>query len=128
MPTYKLSGCVDGLVETQLSVEETMANLRQLRNQSISLNPRARTPILSPNHFIPTERKPGPLQGTIGLLDISKPMGNFLLDRIQARFARDSPLLTVKRYVKPTFSRPAPQTLLETIAMECDYVVSGVAD
>ena len=36
--------------------------------------------------------------------------------------------LTVKRYKKPTFTRPAPLELLQDIASNCDVVVEGLAD
>ena len=36
--------------------------------------------------------------------------------------------VAVKRYRKPTFTRPAPTSLTQTIAAECDLVVEGLAD
>ena len=63
---------------------------------------------------------------TVGLLDISKPRGNIFLDRIEERLAEKG--VTVKRYKKPTFTRPAPNDLSQKIASEVDLVIGGVAD
>jgi len=71
--------------------------------------------------------KPATLAGlTVGLLDISKARGDVFLDRIAARLAEHG--VEVKRYKKPTFTRPAPLALLQTIAGEVDVVVEGLAD
>ena len=71
--------------------------------------------------------KPSSLDGlTVGLLDISKARGDVFLDRIAARLGERG--ITVKRYKKPTFTRPAPLALIQTIATEVDVVVEGLAD
>ena len=71
--------------------------------------------------------RPGSLDGlTIGLLDISKARGDVLLNQIEARLSERS--VTTKRYVKPTFSRPAPDALQQQIATECDVVIEALAD
>jgi len=63
---------------------------------------------------------------TIGLLDISKPRGDLFLDRLEQGFrARGA---DVKRYKKPTFTKPAPVDLRHQIAVECDAVVEALAD
>jgi len=63
---------------------------------------------------------------TVGLLDISKPRGDLFLDRIEAGLrARGA---DVKRYRKPTFTKPAPVDLRHQIAVECDAVVEALAD
>ena len=36
--------------------------------------------------------------------------------------------IEVKRYMKPTFARPAPTELSQRIAEEVDVVVEGLAD
>lgn len=75
------------------------------------------------------ERTPRPasLTGlTVGLLDISKPRGDVFLDRIQSRLAELG--VTVKRYTKPTFTKPAPVDLRHEIAVECDAVIEALAD
>ncbi len=63
---------------------------------------------------------------TIGLLDISKPRGDLLLDRVEEKLrARGADVL---RYKKPTFTKPAPVDLRQQIATECDAVVEALAD
>lgn len=79
----------------------------------------------------PTQRqrlpRPKSLTGlTIGLLDIAKARGNIFLDYLEERLrAMD---VTVKRYNKPTFTRPAPLSLRQTISAECHIVIEALAD
>lgn len=71
--------------------------------------------------------RPDSLEGlTIGLLDISKNRGDVFLDQVASHLIDRG--LTVKRYRKPTFTRPAPVELQQQIATECDVVVEGLAD
>lgn len=63
---------------------------------------------------------------TVGLLDISKPRGDRFLDRIQARL--EAAGATVRRYRKPTFTKPAPVDLRQEIAVQCGAVVEALAD
>ncbi len=63
---------------------------------------------------------------TVGLLDISKPRGDIFLDTIEARL-RDRGA-EVLRFVKPTFTKPAPVDLRYEIATRCDAVVEALAD
>ena len=63
---------------------------------------------------------------TIGLLDISKPRGNVFLDRVE-ELLRERGATTV-RYVKPTFTKPAPVDLRHEIATRCDAVIEALAD
>lgn len=75
------------------------------------------------------ERPPRPsaLEGlTIGLLDISKPRGDVFLDRLEARLGESG--ARVRRYAKPTFSKPAPIDVRKQIAEECGAVVEALAD
>jgi hypothetical protein len=75
------------------------------------------------------ERSPRPatLDGrTIGLLDISKPRGNVFLDRLEEQLASRG--LTVRRFTKPTFSKPAPIDLRHEIGTKCDVVIEALAD
>ena len=75
------------------------------------------------------ERTPRPrsLEGTVvGLLDISKPRGNVFLDRIEQRLGEHG--ANVKRYKKPTFTKPAPVDLRHEIATECHVVIEALAD
>jgi len=71
--------------------------------------------------------RPESLAGlTVGLLDISKPRGNVFLDRVEERLnALGS---TVRRYKKPTFTKPAPVDMRHQIATECDAVIEALAD
>jgi len=71
--------------------------------------------------------RPGDLSGrTIGLLDISKPRGNVFLDHLESLLVRRG--LAVKRYRKPTFTKPAPDELRGQIAQECQLVIEALAD
>ena len=75
------------------------------------------------------ERVPRPvsLEGlTVGLLDISKPRGDVFLDRLEERLGEQG--ASVKRYAKPTFSKPAPIDVRKQIAEECGAVVEALAD
>jgi hypothetical protein len=92
-------------------------------NDSILLDPTAET--------APAQRarlaRPDSLEGkVVGLLDISKPRGNVFLDRIEEQLAALG--ISVNRYSKPTFTRPAPTALKQQMAAEVDVLVEGLAD
>ena len=92
-------------------------------NETILLDPTAEN--------APAQRarlaRPDSLEGkVVGLLDISKPRGNVFLDRIEEQLAALG--ITVNRYSKPTFTRPAPTALKQQIAAEVDVLVEGLAD
>ena len=71
--------------------------------------------------------RPSTLEGlTVGLLDISKPRGDVFLDRIEERLVGIG--ANVKRYVKPTFTKPAPVDLRHQIATLCQVVIEALAD
>ena len=71
--------------------------------------------------------RPASLTGlTVGLLDISKPRGNVFLDRLEERLVGVG--ANVKRYMKPTFTKPAPVDLRHEIATECQVVIEALAD
>ncbi len=71
--------------------------------------------------------RPASLDGvTVGLLDISKPRGDIFLDRIEERLVGVGAV--VKRYMKPTFAKPAPVDLRHQIATECQVVIEALAD
>ena len=72
--------------------------------------------------------RPEQITGTVGLLDISKPRGNILLDRLEALLAERLPEVEVRRYAKPTFTKPAPEDLRRRIAEECGFVIEALAD
>jgi hypothetical protein len=73
-------------------------------------------------------RRPEHITGTVGLLDISKPRGNVLLDRLQEQLAERLPNVELKRYIKPTFAKPAPDDLRRQIVEECGFVIEALAD
>ena len=80
---------------------------------------------------VPAERsltpRPASLDGlTVGLLDIGKARGNLLLDRLEQRLVSDG--VTVRRYAKPTFTKPAPVDLRHEIAEQCEVVIEALAD
>jgi hypothetical protein len=91
------------------------------------------TTILDPTD----ERKPvarqvtarsGTLSGTIGLLDIRKPRGNVLLDELERQLKAAAPGVTIKRFTKPTFTKPCPDDIRRDIAAQVDYLVEALAD
>lgn len=90
------------------------------------------TTVLDPtNEATPAEIeravRPESLAGlTVGLLDISKPRGDIFLNRVEERLSALGS--TVKRYKKPTFTKPAPVDLRHLIATECDAVIEALAD
>jgi hypothetical protein len=65
---------------------------------------------------------------TIALLDISKPRGNVFLDRLEQQLGERLPEVTVRRYRKPTFTKPAPDELRATIVRVADFVIEALAD
>jgi len=67
-------------------------------------------------------------EAVVALLDIVKPRGDILLDRIEQRLAERVPGLALKRYRKPTFAKPAPDDLRRRIAAESDFVIEALAD
>ncbi len=93
------------------------------RDERIVLDPTdERTPI----NRTPVAR-PARLHGVVGLLDIRKPRGDVFLDRLEQRL-RERGGVEVRRYVKPTFTRPAPIDLRREIATSCDFVIEALAD
>jgi hypothetical protein len=62
----------------------------------------------------------------IGLLDISKPRGDVFLDRLEDQLRRRGS--AVRRFTKPTFTKPAPIDLRHEIAVQCDVVIEALAD
>ena len=71
--------------------------------------------------------RPQSLDGLrIGLLDIAKTKGDIFLDRIEQRLVERGH--EVKRYAKPTNTRPAPTPLNQQIATEVDVVIEALSD
>ena len=73
-------------------------------------------------------RPGGKLCGAIGLLDISKPRGDVLIDRLAERLGERLPGVELRRYRKPTFTKPAPEDLRREILRDCGYVIEALAD
>lgn len=90
------------------------------------------TTVLDPtSELAPSARsrvsRPRSLDGkTIGLLDISKPRGDVFLDRVEELLQQRG--WRVRRFAKPTFTKPAPIDLRQEIAMYCDVVIEALAD
>jgi hypothetical protein len=75
----------------------------------------------------PRAERPQSLEGkTVGLLDISKPRGKEFLDRLEQRLTERG--MSVMRYSKPTFTKPAPDDLRREIETKCDLVIEALAD
>jgi hypothetical protein len=71
--------------------------------------------------------RPAGIDGrTIALLDISKPRGDVFLDHLEGRLVAAGAV--VRRYRKPTFTKPAPVDLRHEIATQCDLVIEALAD
>ena len=68
------------------------------------------------------------LEGRLALLDIRKPRGNVLLDRLEELLKERAPGVSIERYTKPTFTKPAPAELRQEIRDANDLVVEALAD
>lgn len=64
---------------------------------------------------------------TIALFDISKPGGSVLLDRLQQLLAERHGVTDFVRATKPTYTKPAPQEVLERLGL-ADGVIEALAD
>lgn len=65
----------------------------------------------------------------VALLDISKPGGSIFLDRIELLLKDRFKVDQVLRVMKPTFSKPAPEEIINRIVSErVDAVVEALAD
>ena len=84
------------------------------------------------NEEVPVARqiaaRPETLKGRIAFMDISKRQGNLLLDRLQEALEQRLPGIEINRYMKPTFSKPAPDDLRKEIQEANDFAVVGLAD
>lgn len=90
------------------------------------------TTVLDPtSERVPSTRqrlaRPASLDGQIvALLDISKPRGDIFLDELERLIAERGG--SVRRYRKPTFTKPAPVDLRHEIATQCTLVIEALAD
>src|SRR5579862_9795503 len=73
-------------------------------------------------------KRSGQITGSIALLDISKPRGGVLINQLAARLREEMPGVEIRRYKKPTFTKPAPEELRRQIAKESDFVIEALAD
>ena len=77
----------------------------------------------------PLAPRPHALDGLrLGVLDNSKWNASKLLRETVDALAKDYETITVHRYVKDSFSRPASATLLEQIVAENDIAVTAIGD
>lgn len=66
---------------------------------------------------------------TIGLLDISKPGGSYFLDHVERLLKTQYGVAEVVRAMKPTFTKPAPNEVIEKLVnARCDAVIEALAD
>ena len=73
--------------------------------------------------------RPSELAGkTLGLLDNEKPNARELLDLVDGLLHDRIGAARVLRFRKPDSTRVAPGELIEDIARQCDYVITGVGD
>lgn len=91
------------------------------------------TTMLDPtNERVPVTRqlaqRGGAITGNVALLDISKPRGSVLLDQLQSQLALRLPGVSLNRYAKPTFTKPAPDALRQEIKANNDFVIEALAD
>ena len=91
------------------------------------------TTILDPtDERVPVERsitaRPASITGNVAFLDISKPRGNVLIDRLEELLSERLPGVNFNRYAKPTFTKPAPDELRQQIQAENDFVIEALAD
>ncbi len=91
------------------------------------------TTILDPtDERVPVERqvtpRTGSISGIVGLMDIRKPRGDVFLDALEGLMKDKLPDVQIKRFSKPTFTKPAPDEVRHQIKGECDFVVEALAD
>lgn len=65
-------------------------------------------------------------EAVIGLLSISKERSDEFLDSIEKNLTDQG--LNVLRFRKPTYTRPAPEAVLQEMIERCDVAVVGLAD
>ena len=51
-----------------------------------------------------------------------------LLDRLASQLATEHPGITINRYAKPTFAKPAPLDLRREIRQNNGFVIEALAD
>mmetsp|Transcript_20228 Transcript_20228/g.27900 ORF Transcript_20228/g.27900 Transcript_20228/m.27900 type:complete len:444 (+) Transcript_20228:176-1507(+) len=125
MPTAHMSRPVSRVIEPAPSqVGEAAASFGKDLSPEAIFDPRPPTD----SRVVQLAGRTGELKGPIGLLDISKPGGVHLLDRIQKRLSTNFPELEILRFTKATFSRPADPDLRSEILSKCKMIIEALAD
>ena len=66
---------------------------------------------------------------TVALLDISKPGGSIFLDRVADSLTQRFGVAKIIRITKPTFTKPAPDAVMEQILQSYPHaVIEALAD
>jgi len=91
------------------------------------------TLILDPtDETVPVSRqvppRHGQVSGVVGLMDLRKPRGNILLDELERLMSDRMPDIEIRRFAKPTFTKPCPDDLRAQMKAECDFVIEALAD
>jgi len=100
-------------------MSNAVSNLYSMRDPTAELSPVMRERLLPPDN----------LRGrTIGLLSISKERSAEYLDCVEGRLTALLPEVAIRRFEKPTHTKPAPEKVLQQVIESCDVVVVGLAD
>lgn len=90
---------------------------------TVLLDPTAES---SPSHR-PAAQRLATMEGAVvALVDISKPRGDVFLDRLAAVLQGRG--VEVRRFEKPTHTRPAPADLRHEITVQSSAVIQALAD
>lgn len=89
--------------------------------------------LLDPTHEIKVSpfklaKRTGKLVGTVGFLDISKPGGSKVFDRLAELIQASFPGVAIERFVKETFGKVATDGLRNEIVKKCNFMVLALAD
>ncbi len=72
--------------------------------------------------------RPDRLQGTLGIIDISKARGDIFCDEVERLLHARLPEIDIIRLRKPTFTKPAPADLRDEVEARCQAVIQALAD
>ena len=92
-------------------------------DRQVVLDPTAET---TPTHRPAAPRLRDLTGSVVALVDISKPRGNVFLDRIETLLSERG--VEVRRFTKPTHTRPAPVDLRHEITTHSTAVIQALAD
>ena len=82
---------------------------------------------MTPDAAVPARRLSTLSGATVALMDISKPGGSVFLDRLETVLRREHGVARVMRAMKPTFTKRAPDTVIDQRRL-ADAVVLALAD